>query len=213
MRARTVITALVVIAALAGTGAYAAKPSKKITASASPNPVVFGQATVISGKLTGPGHAGKTVRLNADPFPFGSFSNDGTTTTDAQGDYSFTRTPTVNTRYQVSQGGTQSSIVTVGVRIRTSIRLSDRTPEAGTRVRFRGRACPEHDGALVKIQRRTTTKRWHTVRETHLVAFTSECSKYSKRVRVRRDGTYRVVVVADADHRNGSRRRFIDVHA
>jgi hypothetical protein len=216
MRARTVIAPLALLAAAAATTAYAAKPpGKNLTISAKPNPVVFGHTTVISGKLTGQAHAGKTVRLRTDPFPFGSFSNDGTATTDAQGDYTFSQQPTVNTRYQVAQGPTESSIITVGVRIRVSIRLSDRTPEAGTRVRFHGRACPKHDGALVKIQRRTKTKRWRTVRETHTVALDANCSKYSRRVRINRDGTYRVVVVSgDADHMNGiSRRRFINAHA
>jgi hypothetical protein len=67
----------------------------------------------------------------------------------------------------------------------------------------------------VRIQRRTRTRRWRTVRRTTLRDIRgSTCSRYSRRFRVFRDRTYRAVVVTpDGDHANGvSRRRRIDVH-
>src|SRR5215211_4940219 len=207
MRFRTAILTLVPLAAVVATATSAAKPpgnQHNLTIDAKPNPVVFGHATVISGKLTGQGHANKMVKLSAAPFPYTNFSNAGTDATDAQGDYSFSQTPQRNTRYQVSQGNTKSAFETVLVRIRTSLKLSDRTPEAGTRVRFSGKACPQHDGALVKIQRRTQTKEWRTLRRTHLLESPTDCSTYRKRLRPRHDGTFRVVVVSgDANYANG----------
>jgi len=105
--------------------------------------------------------------------------------------------------------------VTVLVRIRVSLKLSDRTPAAGHRVRFSGRACPQHDGARVRIQRRSASGGWGTVARTTLRDIPgSTCSRYIKRARVSSDGTYRTLVVSpSADNASGfSTRRGINVH-
>jgi hypothetical protein len=109
----------------------------------------------------------------------------------------------------------------VGVRIAVSRTVSDRTPAVGQRVRFRGRACPQHDGALGRIQRlNQTTRRWRTVRRTSLRDHnpgqdTRNCSRYRRTFRVFRDGTYRVVVISPhGDHQDGiSRRIRLDAHS
>ena len=181
-----------------------------LSIAAKPNPVVYGRSTVISGRLTGQNKSGQNVVLREDPYPFAALANTGSATTDAQGDYSFTRRPLVSTRFQVRQGSTDSAVVTVGVRIRTGLSVSDRTPRPGQVVRFSGRACPEHDGAVVRIQK-LTRRGWVTVRRT-LLRDAGTCSVYSRRLAVRRDGTYRAVVRGDADHLSGiSRRRTLDV--
>jgi hypothetical protein len=194
----------------------APKPKTVTIDRARPNPVVFGRTVALSGRLTGSGHAGKTIQVQADEFPYeGSFKNVATPTTNTAGKWAATDKPTVNTRYRARQGSTISGIVTEGVRIRVSLRVSDRTPASGQRVRFRGRACPEHDGARVRIQRRTASGKWRTRRRTTLRDIPgSTCSRYSRRFRVFSDGTYRAVVVSpDRDHRNGiSRRRHLDAH-
>ena len=185
-----------------------------LTISASAESVKFGRGVTLSGKLTGPKSDGKNVTLREDPFPFDAFDVVGTATTDANGDYGFTRTPSVNTRYQARQGGEESDVVTVSVRPAISLRVGDRTPAAGRRVRFSGRVCPEHDGAVLAIQRRRAPGQWRTVRRATLADVPgTTCSKYSRRVRVRKDGAYRALLAADADHaagRSGPRR--IDVH-
>jgi hypothetical protein len=212
-----------VIATAAVLGALAAVPAVEavqpptqpgnLSISAAPNPVKFGRSVTISGKLSGPKSSGRTVQLREDPFPFDNLTSVATVDTTAQGDYSFTRTPTVNTRYQTRQGGNESQIVTVTVSPAISLRLSDRTPAAGRRVRFRGRVCPEHDGGSLAIQRRTGPRRWRTVRRTTLADLPgTACSSYSRRVRVRRDGVYRTFLAAHADHAAGhTRGRRIDV--
>jgi hypothetical protein len=215
MRKITAIAALAVVA-LTPVIATAKKPPKPgkgstLTLAAQPHPVVYGRTTALTGRLNGSNKAGQTVTLRSDPYPFNALHADGTAVTDQQGGYSFARKPLVNTRFQTKVGGVQSSVTTVLVRMRVRLRLSDSTPSAGRRVRFFGRACPTHDGGLVRIQRRRA-RRWRTVRRTRLRAAKS-CSRYSRRLRVFRDGTFRVTVKPDAAHATGiSRRRHIDVH-
>jgi hypothetical protein len=186
-------------------------PKNSLTINARPNPVVYFRTTSIFGRYRADANPGQTIALQRDPWPYeGNWVNAGTAATNAQGDYSFIHRPPVNTRYRTNFGGAIFSVpVTVGVRIRVSRRVSDRTPEVGQRVRFRGRACPQHDGARVRIQRRTRIGRWRTVRRTTLRDLAgSTCSRYSRRFRVFRDGTYRVVVISPhGDHRNGISRR------
>lgn len=187
-----------------------------LSIASSPNPVVFGRSVTLTGKLGGQNAGGKSVQLQGDSFPYeGNFQNLGSATTNAQGVWTIKHSPTVNTRYRARQGQTVSVVLTQRVRIRVSRRVSDSTPAAGSLVRFRGRACPQHDGATVKIQRRTSTGKWRMRRKTTLKDIPgSTCSRYSRRVQVNSDGTYRVVVVSpDADHSGGiSRRKRINVH-
>jgi hypothetical protein len=190
----------------------AGKQPGTLSLTATPNPVRFGQSVTISGNLTGPNNTGRTITLREDPFPFGDPANVGTADTDAQGNYSFVRSPTVNTQYQVRRGGVESENVTVAVKPRLSLRVGDRTPAAGERVRLRGKVCPEHDGGTVQIQRRKAPKQWRTVAQVTL-ADAGTCSSYTRRLRVRRDGAFRTLFAADSDHAAArSRVRRIDVH-
>ncbi len=204
-----------VLALVAAPAAMAQKPPKEpgnlsITSSA---PLVkFGASVTLSGKLTGPNSDGRTVSVEEDPFPVGDFTSVGSVTTNAQGEWSFLRKPTVNTRYRARQGGNESQIETVNVRPAISLRVSDSTPSAGQRVRFSGRLCPEHDGATLALQRRRADGSWRTVRSMTLQADTSTCSTYSRRLRVRRDGVYRSYFGGDADNAAGpSPRRRLNV--
>lgn len=217
---RALATATVLVLCVAVPAAVTAqKPPKQpkqpgqLSLSGAPNPVKFGKSVTIAGKLTGPGKANKDVTLSEDPFPVDDLTRVGTATIDDQGDYSFVRSPTVNTRYQTRQGGLESEILTVSVSPRVSLRVGDRTPAAGKRVRFSGRVCPQHDGASLAIQRRTAPKRWRTVAQVVMADAGDECSTYSRRRRVRRDGVYRTFFSGDADHAAASSRaRRIDVH-
>jgi len=206
--------AVVLVAALPAVALGQQGQPGNLTISASADTVKFGRSVTLSGKLTGPKSDGKSITLREDPFPFDAFDNVATATTDANGDYAFTRTPTVNTRYQARQGGEESEVITVSVRPAISLRVGDRTPAAGRRVRFSGRVCPEHDGAALAIQRRRAPGQWRTVRRATLAdAPGTACSTYSRRVRVRRDGAYRAFLAAHEDHAAGrSRSRRIDVH-
>jgi hypothetical protein len=174
-----------------------------LTLAAKPATVTFGRAVTLSGKLTGPNNAGRQVNLRSDPFPFDTFDNAGNATTNAQGDYAFTQRPALNTRYQARSGNEESAMATVLVRPAVSLRLSDSTPRRGQRVRFSGRVCPEHDGSRVAIQRRTAAGFRTVARTTLRDVLGPTCSRYARRLPVRRDGTYRAVLRGHSDHATG----------
>ena len=176
--------------------------------------ITWSQATTISGQLKGSGNANQRVEIQELPHPFtGQWTTVDSMNTDAQGNYRFVRKPDLITRYRVVVGSTISSEQTVNVRIRVPRRVSDPTPSRGERVRFfSGGVGPAHDGGTVLLQKRSPSGSFVTVRRTVLRDAGDTLSRYSVRVRVFRDGVYRVRVPGDNDHLRGtSRRRAIDV--
>lgn len=210
---RVFFASFVLVLALAAP-VTAQQSNNTVTIAAKPLKVVYGAATTISGQVTGTGNAGVTVELEEQVAPYtAGFKQVAVTTSDASGNYSFTRTPGVNTKYRATvkiKGKTTSPEVIVSVAPRVSLAVSDKTPSRGERVRFRGVVTPAHDGKVASLQRRTSSG-WKTIKTTTLVAHTPvngvARSKYSMRARVRRTGTYRVfVAVADTDHVDGKSR-------
>jgi hypothetical protein len=193
----------------------AAPGTPVITIAATPGTVTYGKSTTIAGTVTGNGSTGAKVTLLQKPFPFtGPFAKFGDSTTSPTGAFSFTVTPTVNTRYKLdakTSPSSSSAEFLVPVRVKVSLRLSDRTPARGQRVRFRGTVTPAHDGTQARIQRKTASG-WKTIATPTLVAGTPvngvAVSKYSKRIRVRKTSRYRTVVVpTDGDHVRGKSAR------
>ena len=185
--------------------------------------LTFGAATTISGKLNGPGNAGVEITLEENPHPYTrGFKPTGLkTTTNASGGYTFSVKPDANTRYRATaktKPPVTSPETAVTVRVKVTLRLSDRTPAVGQRVRFSGYVSPAHDGKVARIQRRTSTGSWKTVARATLVAATPvngvARSKFSKRLRINRTGTYRARVrPGDGNHAAGnSPRRRAVVH-
>lgn len=207
--------------------AAGAKPPNKppgqvptLTAKAAPSPIVFGQSTVVSGRLSGtPKDGGQTVALQSDPFPYdGVFIAGPTTMTAANGNYAFTPVkPDRNTQYRVREttgAMLTSNVVLVGVRLSVTFYVSDSTPSSGQRIHFSGSVRPRHDAKLVRIQRRDSTGVFRTVATTSTYHPTGKTySRYSKYLRIFRDGVYQVRVSAsDSDHYAGvSRTRFLNV--
>ena len=214
---RSIITtaALVVLSVVAiTTTGEAAKPATgTLTISADKSSLKFGGSVTLSGKLGGSNASGKSVRVEADEYPLSSFANAGTATTNATGDWSLVVKPNANTRYRASSGKTDSPTVDVMVRPAITLKLSDRTPKRGQRVRFTGKLCPEHDTVAIELQRKTSSG-WKKVASPALADIPGgTCSKYSVRKRVRRSGSYRAHFNADADHAAGnSPRRRAVVH-
>jgi hypothetical protein len=191
--------------------ASAAKPptnnNSQLSIAASPKQVTFGGAVTISGKLKGSGSAGQGVQLDVNPYPFTAYVGSAVATTDASGNYRFTAKPSANTRYRVETTTVTPALtsgeITVPVAPKISLRLSDRTPAAGKLVRFSGYVWPAHDGRTAQLQRLTTTGAWKTVARLSLGDDGELRSKYARRVRVRKDGSYRVQLLADVDHVTG----------
>lgn len=196
-------TALAILAA----PALGAKPeAKTLTIGATPTTVKFGSSVTLAGKLNGANNSGRNVTVEQDPFPIDTFTNAGTATTNATGDWSLVQTPTANTRYRARSGNADSKTVDVMVRPAITLKLSDRTPARGQRVRFSGRLCPEHDGVAIALQRRTASG-WRTVASPVLQDVAgATCSSYAKRLRVRRNSAYRTRFLGDADHVAGNSR-------
>lgn len=201
-------TLVIAAAGLAATLVPAAhgQAQRTLTITATPTTVKFGGTVTLSGKLAGSKIDGRTVTVRQDPFPVDGFANAGTVTTTATGDWSLILKPEANTRYQARSGNAESAAVDVMVRPAISLKLSDRTPRRGQRVRFSGRLCPEHDGVAIALQRRTA-KGWRTLARPVLTDVPgTACSSYARRVRVRRDGAYRVSFPGDAEHVAGASR-------
>ena len=204
------VIAIAALLCLAAPAAATHRPGhgdpRNLTISATPTTVKFGGSVTLSGKLTGANNASRPVNIDQDPFPVDTFTDAGTATTNATGDWTFAHKPAVNTRYRARSGSAESQTVDVMVRPAITLRLSDRTPRPGQRVRFFGRLCPEHDGVKIALQRRFG-KTWRTLRQPTLKDVAgSTCSSYSQRLRVRRDGTYRTRFLGDADHVAGNSR-------
>ena len=188
---------------------------------AEPNPVPFGKTTTISGRLHGSDNGGKTIELGENPFPFREndrFKAAGTATTDANGDYSFTVTPELNTNYRTRTTNVDpeqvSGSVFVGVKMRITRAVDDRTPNSGQTVTFSGKVRPAHDGDTVLIQRRRPTGTWRTLQNVALEPGpgSEDSSVYDAQVTIQRDGVWRAKIRRDEDHLgNRSRRIRIDV--
>jgi hypothetical protein len=199
------------------------KPPPKaaaVTLDAKANPIVFSGATTLSGRLTNAAQAGGVkIRFEQDDTrPYGdSYKPSALVATTANnGMYSIAAKPTVNTQYRAiaqSSPPVTSNARLVNVRILVGLRVSDSTPRRGSLVKFSGSVFPAHDGSRALIQRRSSSGGWVTLARPALLDAGTQKSTYSKRLRVRSDGVYRVKVSGDGDHVNGfSRMRTLAVH-
>jgi plastocyanin len=87
-----------------------------------------------------------------------------------------------------------------------TLQVSDATPTSGEGVRFFGSVRPQRDGRLVRLQRRTRSGSYTTVRRIRLRDAGSSRSKFSKRLRVFRDAVFRARLAADGTHKAGTSR-------
>lgn len=209
----TAVCAAAVAVALAAPALSTGAPpgDNQLTTGAAPTLIGFGRATVVSGQLTGPRNAGETVNLEASPFPFSDFRQVLSATTDGNGFYRFEVKPALNTKYRVeaktSPPTRSAETPVVLVKKAVTLRLSDYSPRRGQVVRFSGHVLPAHDGQIAYIQRRTSTGSYRTVAQVTLADDGELRSKYSRRLRVYRSGSFRVHVRADADHAWGTSAR------
>jgi hypothetical protein len=224
-RGAVVVGAVAGVLVIPGSAGAAPKPPKPprnaptLAARATPSPIVFGQSTVVSGRLSHtPNNAGQTIQLQSDPFPYGVFDAGRTTLTATNGNYAFASVrPDRNTLYRVHEATgalLTSNVVLVGVRLNVTFNVSDSTPRRGQRIHFSGSVRPPHGGKLVRIQRKDSRGVFRTVATTRTFnPIGKTYSRYSKFLRIFRDGVYRVQVSAsDPDHYSGiSRTRFLNV--
>jgi hypothetical protein len=217
------IGAVLLLAFLCAGPALAAKPPKpgkpnpNLTLKASATTVTFGKPVTLTGHAKNVA-AGTVVEAQANPYPYSGFKPTGkTAVVDPSGNYSITGViPQFNSQLRVlakTSPEIQSGTATIHVTLRVSFKVSDATPKRGTSVRFAGTVAPAHDGKPVLIQKQTATG-FKTVARTTLLDNGSASSKYSRKVKIRSSGTYRVIAQSgDQDHDDGtSRTRTLKVH-
>ena len=167
--------------------------------SASPNPILVGATTTISGTLTGTGNGDRQVILESNPFPYtqGFKQVRNAIVTDAAGNFNFGLQPVAaNTQYRVSlpdKPSVVSPIVVVSVTPRVSTQLGTTRVTKGHQLTFAGTISPALDGTPIAIQKLAGSS-WVTVAGTVARHRSSGTSTYSKKVTIRRGGRYRVYV-------------------
>ena len=190
--------------------AQAAPPTPhQISIAASSPRVVFGEKVALTGQLTGEDSAGETITLQEDPFPFGEFKNAVTTLAAADGTYRFERTPSLNMKYRTdakSKSSATSGEVRVSVAPLVELKVSDKTPEAGQKVKFSGTVAPAHDGQKLSIQRRTS-KGYKTIARATLTDAGDAVSNWKRTLTINTTGTFRAVLPIHDDHATGKSRR------
>ena len=166
-----------------------------------PNPVVYSRPFTISGQLTGTGSAHATVTLLGRPFPFtapfGKIGN--SVVSNADGTYSFPFTAALATSQLEIRADTNppitTPVVTMPVASLISLHVTGHVRK-GHLARFSGTVLPAQDGLVVKIQKRGRDGVFHTVAHTNLHHKNAGASSYSRRLRLKRTGTYQTVVVS-----------------
>jgi hypothetical protein len=117
MLARVVAAIVVAGFLVVPTGALASShqspAASTVSLTASPSTVAGGQPATLSGTAPSAAPAGTPVELYAKPYPFTEVTAVASTTTAADGSFSFTVTPDRNTQYSVTISGTSSPVVTV----------------------------------------------------------------------------------------------------
>jgi hypothetical protein len=215
MRTALILAALSAALVLTATS-EAQKPPKagSVSLKSSAAQVTFSTPVALTGKVKG-AKTGIVVTLERRAADATAFLPAGTATTDGNGDFSFAQRPSKSSVFRVTAATTppaSSADVAVAVAPLVGLKVSDATPRKGQRVRFRGTVRPQHDGTRVAIQRKRADGTWVTVRTPRLRDAGSAYSRYSKRIRIRRSGTYRTVIAAHADHAEGvSRERTLTV--
>ena len=176
---------------------------------ASPNPVVFGAGVNVTGQLTGTGGGGKQVVLQQRAFPYtNAFANVGNAVvTGANGAFTFAALAlpsTTQLRVQTTDGKVTSPVAIVAVAVRVETRVRTYRVKRGHKIRFSGVIHPGRDGAQYAIQKRGRSGQWVTVAGGITHRGSANYSGFSRHVRIRRGGDYRVYVrIVDGNYTSG----------
>ena len=172
-----------------------------VSLAATPNPIRIGSSTTLSGVLSGTGNSGRQVQLQANPWPYtqGFLAVGNNVVTSATGGFAFTLlSVSVNTQYRVLMPA------------KPAVDEPDRRASArptrsrGTR---RSGADPSAAGSTsgARSGPRSTARPWSSRSSAAATGSTSArrsarhtskgYSRYSKRIRQKHGGRYRVVVL------------------
>ena len=165
-----------------------------VSLGASPNPVkAADSSTTLAGTLTGTNNAGRKVVLQSNPWPYVQGFQNATNeqVTNATGGFAFpVLSVAFNTQYRVQmpeRPQVVSPIVALGVKPYVKSKVSKRRVRRGKRIRFSGSVRPAGSVQQIALQK-FSSGRWVTVGGTVV----RSSGRYSKRLRIRRGGRYRV---------------------
>jgi hypothetical protein len=170
-----------------------------LSLAATPNPVRSGHATTLNGVLSGTGNANRQIKLESSSWPFTAWVQAGNPqVTGATGAFSFPilSVPS-NTQYRVSlvaNPATMSPVVVVGTTVKVTRHAKVFPGTKRGRIHFWGRLKPATDGATVQIQK-LRKGNWITIAQTTAKATGKGFSRYSRRIKQKHGGRYRVVAV------------------
>jgi hypothetical protein len=170
-----------------------------LTLGAAPDPVSLNRPVTVSGTLSGTNNANREVVLQWNPFPYtqGFVNASNPQVTNAQGIFAFPLLSLpVNTQFRVlmtDRPDVASPIITVYSKVRLTTHLRTHRTSRGKIVRFYGSVMPANDGAQFAIQR-FSKGHWRTVSGGITHHRSAASSHYSKRIRIRHAGSYRVFV-------------------
>ncbi len=196
------LTALAPAAFPSSAGA-ASQVNHGLSIRAVPHQIIAGESVLIYGRLSGPNHAHRTIRLYHRINPSPRFSIIGVARTDAHGLYEFTRAEGIvksNRSWFVrGPGFTNSSIVHERVAALVSLAASSGDGLTRHAITFSGSVSPNHAGAPVVLQTDTGNRNdWQTLRRSRIAPDSTYQIPYSWRV----PGAHDVRVVFPGDARN-----------
>jgi hypothetical protein len=207
MRLRiTVLAAAIAVFALGavpGIAGAAPQHNRGLTIHAVPGHILAGDAVLIYGRLEGPGHANRQVRLYHRINPNVRFSLIGITRTNTFGEYEFTRAEGVvlSNRSWFVRGPSFSHSRTVHERVAALITLAASSVNGLTRhaIAFSGHLTPNHRGSVVWLQQQNAAGTgWHNLSRTVVGSGSNYQISHAWRV----PGAYEVRALFRGDRRN-----------
>lgn len=165
----SLLTALVTIAVPSVVNA-APHHNRGLTINAVPHHIMAGEGVLIYGELKGPNSAHQTIRLFHHINPFPGYALVGTTTTDGNGFYEFTRQEGVvdTNRSWFVRGPDKTHSRTVFERVDALVSLSTSNTTFDTLhpVMFSGHVFPGHPFERVLLEQRVSGDDWRVLKTT-----------------------------------------------
>jgi hypothetical protein len=165
-----------------------------LTLSPSSPTIVVGESVTLSGQLvkSAKGEVGKqttTLYARVEGQPYKPVA---TTTTAADGSFSFVQVPSYNTDYEVKAGGETSAVVFEGVHDTITATASTSSGSVGQVITISGLVIPTHVGHIVYLELRNAAGHYQTIQ----VTFVGADSAYSFSHQLQSTGVknYRVYV-------------------
>jgi hypothetical protein len=192
------------------------KEALALTLAATPNPVRSGHAVTLSGALSGTGHANRQIKLESNTWPYPGWVQQGNPqVTGSTGAFTFTfLAVNANTQFRVSlvsNPNTVSPILVLGTTVKVTRHVKVFKGTRRGRLHFWGTLTPAADSAQVQIQKRRHHD-WITIATTGAKHTSKGFSRYSRRIKQKHGGRYRVVAVDTSGAHSISASRSVTRH-